>query len=81
MSTKTALSVTIQNHNLGFLEKLVKEKSTTKSGMIDAMLDWWRKYYLKKDLIECFKNQTEEDVEEAMADLDEYLSNLDKDDL
>ena len=78
MPTKTAMSITIAKHNLGFLEKIVKNNFTSKSEFIDSLINKYRKYYIKKEMIEGFQSQTKEDLEETMSDFGDYLGIIER---
>lgn len=57
------------------MEQVTKQK--TKTAVINEALDFHRKYLLKKDLMEGFAEQTDEDVAEAMANFGDYLKIID----
>lgn len=71
----TSFILNKQNHN--FLMGYVKKNSITKTQVINYALDLFRKYNLKKELIEGFSQKTQEDVDEAMSDFEDYLSIVD----
>ncbi len=75
---KTATSVTIEQDTLQFIDKIAKKQSRTKSDIIDSVLNQYRKFLLKKELIEGAMSQTKEDVNEVMSDFGDYLTMLDK---
>ena len=78
MSTKTAISITINQSNDLFLKSLTENIKTSKSEIINNIIDQYRKFRLKKELIQGFKSHTAEDVQDAMVDFDDYLENIDK---
>ena len=73
MSTKIAVSVTLNQNNLQFVEKIAKKEKKSKSEIIDYALEIYRKFRLKSDIMAGFKNQTEEDAADAMSDFSDYL--------
>ena len=78
MSAKTAVSVTLDQLNLQFVEKIAKKEKKSKSEIIDYALEVYRKFSLRNDIIAGFKNQTEEDVSDAMSDFKDYLKLVEK---
>ena len=78
MSMKTAVSVTLNQTNLQFVEKIAKEEKKSKSEIIDYALKAYRKFRLRNDIIAGFKNQTEEDVSDTMSDFRDYLNLVEK---
>ena len=73
MSTKIAVSITLNQDNLQFVEKIAKKEKKSKSEIIDYALETYKKFRLKSDIIAGFKNQTEEDTADAMSDFSDYL--------
>lgn len=78
MNTKTAVSVTLNQINLQFVEKTAKKEKKSKSEIVDYALEMYRKFRLRNDIIAGFKSQTKEDVSDAMSDFRDYLSLSDK---
>ncbi len=78
METKNAISMTLKQNNLKFVEQVAKQEKKSKSEIVDNILNAYRKYKLKKDIIEGFKSQTKEDVIDVMSDFDDYLSIIDQ---
>jgi len=78
MHTKQAISLTIQKMNLQFVNDVAKRDKKTRSEIVDALIDAYRKYRLKKGIIAGFKSQSTADVTEAMSDFSEYLTVVDK---
>jgi len=78
MLTKNPVSVTITTQNLSFVQEEAKNKRKTKSEIIDAALDLYRKFKLKQDLVEGFSKQTNEDANEAMSDFADYFKIIDE---
>lgn len=78
METKNAISMTLKQHNLKFIEKVAKQEKKSKSEIVDSIVNAYRKYKLKKDIIAGFKSQTKEDVMDAMSDFDDYLDIIDR---
>lgn len=74
METKNAISMTIKQNNLKFIEKISKQSKKSKSEIVDNILNTYRKYKLKKEIEEGFKNQTKEDLMDAMSDFQDYLN-------
>ncbi len=73
MGLKSAVSVTLRQNNLQFIDKISKQKKKSKSEIVDCILDMYRKFMLKKDIMAGFKEQTKEDAAEAMSDFGDYL--------
>ena len=73
MNTKSAVSVTLNQNNLQFIEKIAKKEKKSKSEIIDYALGIYRKFRLKNDIITGFKSQTKEDTADAMSDFSDYL--------
>lgn len=78
MNTKTAVSITLDQNNLQFVEKIAKKEKKSKSEIIDYALGVYRKFRLKSDIMAGFKNQTEDDAADAMSDFSDYLKLADK---
>lgn len=78
METKNAISMTLKQNNLKFIEKVAKQEKKSKSEIVDSIVNAYRKYKLKKDIIAGFKSQTKEDVMDAMSDFDDYLDIIDR---
>ncbi len=78
METKNAISMTLKQNNLKFVEQVAKQEKKSKSEIVDNILNAYRKYKLKKDIIEGFKSQTKEEVIDVMSDFDDYLSIIDQ---
>ena len=78
MNTKTAVSLTLNKHNLQFIEKVAKEEKKSKSEVIDYALKTYRKFRLRSDIIAGFKKQTENDTLDAMSDFEGYLKLVEK---
>ena len=78
MHTKTAISLTLNQNNLQFVEKIAKKEKKSKSEIIDYALKIYRKFKLRNDIIVGFKNQTQEDVLDAMSDFGDYLKVIEK---
>ncbi|MCK5319960.1 hypothetical protein KAJ61_01060 [Candidatus Parcubacteria bacterium] len=74
MNTKTAVSVTLNQINLQFVENIAKKEKKSKSEIVDYALEMYRKFKLRSDIIAGFKSQTEEDVSGAMSDFKDYLN-------
>ena len=70
-------SLVLTESNAQFVMSEARRKSMTKTRIINQALDLYRKYQLKKDLVEYFKSQTAEDVAEAMENFDDYLRIVD----
>lgn len=70
-------SLILSEPNAQFVSLEAKKTATTKTRIINQALDLYRKYQLKKDMVEYFKNQTDEDVAEAMENFDDYLRIVD----
>ena len=71
----TSFILNIKNHE--FISRMVSHENITKTEVINHALDLYRKYMLKKELVEGFSRQTDEDVREAMSDFNDYLSIVD----
>jgi type I site-specific restriction-modification system R (restriction) subunit len=71
---KTAVSITISRENIKFIEKTSQEDKKAKSEIIDEILNAYRKFRLKKSIAAGFKEQTKEDVKEAMLGFNGYLN-------
>ena len=78
MNTKTAVSVTLNQINLQFVENTAKKEKKSKSEIVDYALEMYRKFRLRNDIIAGFKSQTKEDVSDAMSDFRDYLNLSDK---
>ncbi|MCG2701138.1 hypothetical protein L6267_03170 [Candidatus Parcubacteria bacterium] len=74
MNTKTAVSVTLNQANIQFVEKIAKKEKKSRSEIIDYALEVYRKFRLRNDVIAGFKDQTEEDVLDAMSDFRDYFN-------
>ncbi len=48
------------------------------SSIIDSALDLYRKYKLKKELMEEAAMETEDDIKEAMSDFGDYQNIIDR---
>jgi len=70
---KTATSLSLNNKNVNFLNKISKQTKRTKSDFVDGLIDSYRKFYLKKEIQEGFKAQTQEDVDFAELGFGDYL--------
>jgi len=70
-------SLILTDSNARFVDLEAKNKAMTKTRIINHAIDLYRKYKLKKDMIEGFKSQTAEDVAEAMSDFEDYLRIVD----
>jgi len=70
-------SLVLTEPNARFVKSEAKNKEITKTRIINHALDMYRKYQLKKELIEGFSAQTDEDVAEAMENFDDYLRIVD----
>lgn len=70
-------SLVLTEPNAQFVMSEVRRRSMTKTHIINQALDMYRKYKLRKDLIEGFSSQTKEDVAEAMENFDDYLRIVD----
>jgi hypothetical protein len=75
---KSALSIRLKNENINFLKTTSKEENLAVSWIIDASLDLYRKYKIKKDLMEEADLETEEDRKEANSDIIDYIKIIDK---
>jgi metal-responsive CopG/Arc/MetJ family transcriptional regulator len=75
---KDAISITLNQNNLKFIDSLAKKGYKSKSALIDQIIDAYRKFKLKNDLISGFKSQTNEEVKESMLGFDDYLETIDK---
>ncbi len=71
----TSLILTPPNQQ--FVESEARRNDLTKTKVINEALELYRKYKLKKELVEGFSNQTDEDVAEAMENFDDYLAIVD----
>lgn len=71
------VSLNLTQPNAQFVETEVRNRQLTKTRIINQALDMYRKYQLRKDLIEGFSAQTDEDVAEAMSDFEDYLRIVD----
>ena len=78
MRVKNAVSVTLNQNNLQFVEKIAKQEKKSKSEIVDRVLSMYRKFKLKKDVIAGFKSQTKADVQDAMSDFNNYLSIIER---
>ncbi|MFC1613461.1 hypothetical protein ACFL23_03970 [Patescibacteria group bacterium] len=78
MENKNAISMTIRQTNLKFVEKIAKQKKISRSEMVDNLLNIYRKYKLKKDIVAGFKSQTKEDAIDSMSDFGDYLDIIDR---
>lgn len=78
METKNAISMTLKQNNLKFIEQIAKQEKKSKSEIVDNILNAYRKYKLKKAIITGFKSQTKEDVLDVMSDFEDYLSIVDR---
>lgn len=67
-------SVILNLHNQAFVSQQSQQKATTKTQIINEALDFYRKHLIKKNLMECFSEQNEEEVAEATSDFEDYLS-------
>jgi len=74
MRVKNAVSVTLDQNNLQFVEKIAKQEKKSKSEIVDYILSVYRKFRLKKEVIAGFKSQTKTDVKDAMSDFNDYLN-------
>lgn len=70
-------SLVLTEPNARFVSVEARNKAMTKTSIINHALDLYRKYQLKKDMIEGFSRQTKEDLAEAMSDFDDYLRIVD----
>ncbi|MBU0706289.1 hypothetical protein KJ657_03365 [Patescibacteria group bacterium] len=70
-------SLVLTEPNAQFVTSEARRKEITKTRIINQALDMYRKYKLRKDLIEGFSSQTDKDVAEAMSDFDDYLRIID----
>lgn len=70
-------SLILTEPNAQFVSSEARRNSLTKTHIINQALDLYRKYQLKKDLVEGFSSQTKEDVAEAMSDFEDYLRIVD----
>ncbi len=70
---KVATSLSLNNKNLDFINAISKETKKTKSVFVDNLIDSYRKFWLKKEMQEGFKAQTQEDVDFAELCFDDYL--------
>lgn len=78
METKNAISMTINQNNLRFIEKIAVQKKQSKSEIVDNILNVYRKHKLKNDIMEGFKSQTKEDFSNAMSDFEDYLDIIER---
>jgi len=72
-------SLVLTESNARFVKTEAKNREMTKTRIINRALDMYRKYQLRKELIEGFSSQTDEDVAEAMENFDDYLRIVDSD--
>ena len=70
-------SLVLTESNAQFVMSEARRNAMTKTRIINQALDMYRKYKLRKDLIEGFSSQTKEDVAEAMENFDDYLRIVD----
>lgn len=70
-------SIILNANNQAFVNQHTRQHSTTKTKVINQAIDFYRKHLIKKNLMECFSQQTDEDVAEAMSDFGDYLSIID----
>ena len=63
--------------NREFLAKMTEGRKLPKTQVINHALDLMRRYTLKKELMEGFSLQREEDVLESMSDFNDYLAIVD----
>lgn len=70
-------SLVLTEPNAQFVMAEAKRRSLTKTRIINQALDLYRKYRLKKDLVDYFKSQTAGDLAEAMENFDDYLRIVD----
>lgn len=70
-------SLVLTEPNARFVQSEVRRGEITKTRIINQALDMYRKYRLKKEMVEYFENQTAEDVAEAMENFDDYLRIVD----
>ena len=78
MNTKKAVSVTLNQTNIQFVENIAKKEKKSKSEIVDSALEIYRKFRLRNNIIAGFKNQTDEDVSDVMSDFSDYLNLADK---
>ena len=71
------VSLILTTPNAQFVDTEVRNKHLTKTRVVNQALDLYRKYMLRKDLVEYFESQTDEDVAEAMENFDDYLRIVD----
>lgn len=70
-------SLVLTEPNARFVKAEAKNRAMTKTRIINQALDLYRKYQLKKEMVEYFENQTDADVAEAMENFDDYLRIVD----
>ncbi len=70
---KMATSITIDSENLEFIKSIAKKEHTTRSEVIDTLLNKYRQFRLKRDISNGFKSQTCNDLGDAMSDFRDYL--------
>ena len=78
---KTAISITLEDYNLFFLDQLASHNTRPKSEIINSIINQYRKFNLKKNISAGFKAQIKEDMIDTMSDFDDYLKLVDKSDL
>jgi hypothetical protein len=71
-------SLILNRNNAEFVERQVRHSSVTKTEVINQALDLYRKYLLRKELREGFSSQTDEDAREAMSDITDYISIIER---
>lgn len=74
---KGSLSVMVKNNNISFVRESSDIEKVSISCVVDCALDLYRKYKIKKELMEEASLETEEDVKEANSDFDDYLNIVD----
>lgn len=78
MSSRKILTISLSLENIQFLDSMATEHGAGKSSIVEKALDYYRRYTLKKGLIEGFSVQDKEDKNSAMSDFADYLTILDE---
>ena len=72
MSKSHSTSLLLEDRNYDFLNTITKQRSVTKTHVINKALELYRKYSLRSSLREGFSSQDDEDVLLASLDFDDY---------
>jgi len=79
MNLKQGISLTINKTNLQFINDYAKKQKMTRSEIVDQIVEMYRKYKLKSNIMAGFKSQNKEDLNEAVSDFSDYLKIVDND--